>query len=249
MTKIYIINLERSLERRQQISAQLENMNVEFQFFQATDGKKEPNHPLFEKYNKHKSIERRGKALNLGQLGCYASHYRLWELCIKSNEDMIIIEDDTIFNDNLFVDFLKSTPKLTKEIECVRLFKNKRKRYTSVPYKNFGNIHIHKFNKGHMSATGYFITPSAAKKFIEKSQEWYLPVDILMDMFWENKVECFGLVPECLVNDVSLDSNINTEKSSNKRPLTVRVKREIYKFRDEVMRVCHNSLFCLRRLL
>ena len=47
--KIYIINLEKSIDRRDFISKQFNNLprKIDYQFFKAVYGKEEPNHPLF----------------------------------------------------------------------------------------------------------------------------------------------------------------------------------------------------------
>ena len=54
--KIYIINLEKSIDRRDFISKQFNNLprKIDYQFFKAVYGKEEPNHPLFLKYNEKK---------------------------------------------------------------------------------------------------------------------------------------------------------------------------------------------------
>lgn len=243
MTKIYVINLERSSDRREQISAQLNSLDVEFEIFKAIDGKISPQHPLFEKYNEKRSIARRGKGLNAGQLGCYASHFLLWQECIKTNQNCFIIEDDAVLDRENFLTLYNRISQVPERIECIRLFKNKRKAFTSHPFYNIESISIHKFNKGHMSTTGYWITPNAARKFIACSQDWYLPVDIFMDRFWDNKVDCFGTVPACLDNDTSFDSNIDSKTIKHKRPLKVRILREVFQFGDYISRIKHNLLF------
>ncbi|ENM3814249.1 glycosyltransferase family 25 protein [Vibrio cincinnatiensis] len=250
MANIYVINLERSIERRNLISEQLKNLELDFYIFKAIDGKGELPHPLFNKYNEIRSISRRGKVMNLGQLGCYASHYLLWELCINSNENMIIIEDDAIIDGEKFLDFVKHCDTLSEKIECIRIFNNKRKSFNSKPYISLGNLQIHKFNKGHMSTTGYFITPSGAKKLLHHSKEWYLPVDIMMDRFWENKVECFGLVPSCVTNNETLESSIAEKVAQQKkRPFFIKIKREIHHLIEDSLRIIHNLIFWLKIIL
>ncbi|WP_217520992.1 glycosyltransferase family 25 protein [Vibrio metschnikovii] len=248
MARIQIINLERSHERRKLISQQLDKFNLDYTIFNAVDGKASPNHPLFPKYNRVRSLSRRGKELNLGQLGCYASHYLLWELCVTTNENFIVIEDDAIIDNDIFSDFINKCDELPEKIECVRLFDNTRKSFKSRLYMALDKIEIHKFNKGHMSTMGYFITPRGAKKLLESSKEWYLPVDVMMDRFWENKVECFGLIPSCVKHDYALESYINEKKENKKkRPLLVRIKREIYHLIEYSQRFIHNLKFWLTK--
>ncbi|EKO3652960.1 glycosyltransferase family 25 protein [bacterium 19MO02SH05] len=248
MTTIQVVNLERADERRKLISQQLDKINLDYTIFNAVDGKASPNHPLFRKYNRSRSLSRRGKELNLGQLGCYASHYLLWELCVNSNENFIIIEDDAIIDGQKLLEFLKHCDNLPEEIECIRLFDNKKRSFSSKQYISLDTLEVHKFNKGHMSTTAYFITPNGAKKLLEHSKSWYLPVDIMMDRFWENKLECFGLVPSCVSNDEKLDSYIaDNTINKTKRPFLVRVRREIYHLIEDSQRFIHNLKFWLTK--
>lgn len=54
--KIYVISLKRSPERREYIKKQLDDLSIEFEFFDAVDGRVEPPHPLFKSYNYTKRL-------------------------------------------------------------------------------------------------------------------------------------------------------------------------------------------------
>ena len=62
--------------RKENITKQLDCLNLNFSVFNAVNGK-ESNHPLFSMYDDQLSQAYRGKSLSKGQLGCYASHYLL----------------------------------------------------------------------------------------------------------------------------------------------------------------------------
>src|SRR3546814_4320493 len=53
---------------------------------------------LFKKYNDKKRARLRGSgaSLRLSQLGCFASHYLLWEKCVQARKAIIVLEDDAI---------------------------------------------------------------------------------------------------------------------------------------------------------
>ena len=85
---IYIINLEKSTDRKAYMQAQfdqlfLANTEQAIHFFKAINGKENPNHPLFQRYNEKKRLNVKGYPLTLNQLGCYASHYSMWEKCVE----------------------------------------------------------------------------------------------------------------------------------------------------------------------
>ncbi|WP_044365138.1 glycosyltransferase family 25 protein, partial [Haemophilus influenzae] len=94
ITPIFIINLEKSTDRKAYMQAQFEqlfsnNLIQEIHFFDAIYGKSNPNHPLFQRYNENKRLNAKGYPLTLGQLGCYASHYSMWEKCVELDYPII----------------------------------------------------------------------------------------------------------------------------------------------------------------
>ena len=94
-----------------------------------------------------------------------------------------------------------------------------------------------------MSATAYFLRPSGAKKFLEHSKEWYMAVDIYMDRFWQNEVECYGTAAPCLTNDPKFDSDIGYEKRTCTRSLFKKCKREWFNLNETIQRHLHNIKF------
>ena len=242
LTPIYIINLEKSIDRKIYMQEQLnrlfkDNFLQEIIFFKAINGKENPNHPLFKHYNNKKRLNIKGYPLTLSQLGCYASHYSMWEKCIELNRPIIILEDDSEFKDN----FLEVIGFINSEKNNFEFFwlqpdrlKNKRNLVA-----NFGNLSIYQFSKGFIGATGYYLTPKAAKKFLVQSQEWYLTVDVTMDRFFENKVPPYAIVPFCLEAAHGIESTV-FEKQKKIKSLKVIIYREIFNLITKIKRILYN---------
>ena len=247
MFEIFIINLESSTDRREHISRQLDKLGVNYHIFSAVNGHAGP-HPLFEMYDDELSHLYRGKSLSNGQLGCYASHYLLWQKCVEIGKPVIIIEDDALIYPEHFIDFIDHIPQLDKHFECVRLFDNKRKSFSYKPVKTLEKIALCKFSKGHMSATGYYLTPAGAAKLLEHSSRWYMAVDIYMDRFWINQVECYGTVPSCLTNDPIFDSDIGYGPKKT-RKIWTSCKREWFNLTELAKRELHNLRFKIQNKL
>ncbi|WP_041393825.1 glycosyltransferase family 25 protein [Photobacterium profundum] len=248
MYDIYIINLLSSPERKENIANQLNAINVPFTFFPAIDGRKEA-HPLFKKYDDQCSQLYRGRSLNKGQLGCYASHYLLWEKCAEKGEPIIVLEDDAIISPIEFKAFCTSATSLNSQFKFIRLHKHQRKRFSSKKATEIDKLEIHRFSKGHMGTIGYFLTPSGAKKLLEHSQHWFLPVDIFMDRFWITKIDSYGTIPPCLSHDDSYESNIGYveyEKRA-KRHLYTKIRREGFNLSEAIKRTIHNAIFNLTK--
>lgn len=248
--KIFVISLEQASDRRANISRQFSEIGVSFEFFLAVDGRHHP-HALFKRYNPVKRLKIKGEPLTAGQLGCFASHFLLWQKCLDLGEPIIVIEDDAVLEYSRFLELLDHIDELAgTKIRCLRLFKNKSKNQRSFPLGHIGGMEVRKFTKGHMSTTGYYLSPEAARNFIRHAQEWVLPVDMYMDMFWRNKVQCYGICPPCLTNDEDFESMIDyIPKSRKKRGWPVRVKRELYSAKENLLKALSNGVFLLRNLL
>lgn len=239
MKLIQVINLASSIERAENIKSQLVKITEDWELFPAINGKKN-NHELFTKYDDRLSQKYRGKSLSRGQLGCYASHYLLWEKCVAENKPIIILEDDALLDKELLSSFINNLEELPETIECVRLFENKRKNYTHQVKIKLEQYSIDRFSKGHMSTTGYYITPTAAKKFITHSEKWAFAVDIFMDRYWANDVIVYGTVPPCVTNDPRFDSDIGYPNSRVKRSRLSTIKREFFNFKEFIQKSIFN---------
>lgn len=244
MIKVFVINLERAPDRLEHVRRELAPVNhlVDFQVFQAIDGRK-GWHSLFEHYDDQKSQRWKGKSLSLGQLGCFASHYMLWKECVELNESIIVLEDDAVIDVSRFYDFLENIKNIDSRYECLRLFRNFSKHHRSWFVGKVGSLSIVKYTKGPMRATGYYLTPQAAIKFINSSQRWFLPVDMTMDRFWRNNVECFGVFPEIISANSDMMSTIGYSGVKQKRSFLVKVFREIYSFNEGVWKNLRNLRF------
>jgi glycosyl transferase, family 25 len=248
MTKIFVINLSSSKDRRESILHQFHGIGLRVILFTAINGR-EDNHPLFKNYNPVLRWKSRCKSLSRGQLGCFASHYLLWEKCVQLSEPIVVLEDDALLFKREFLSFYRSIPVLSAKYECIRLFDNRSKHHSAIPVEQMAGFGISKFTKGHMGTTGYFLTPPGAKKFLSHAQQWFLPVDIFMDRFWANRVECFGITPPCLTDDPGFPSTIkeiNDEKS--KRTLLMKFRREFFSLQEQVRKRLHNLKFRLSNL-
>lgn len=237
----YIVNLEKSLDRREAITARFENLTekVPYQFFKAVNGKENPDHPLFKKHNHKKRLLRKGYPASLGQLGCFASHYLLWQECVKSNEPMVIIEDDAELNKNFLntYHFLQSDKN---QYEFLWLCPaNKKLR----PLKIFNypeyQLEVGRFHNSWSSTVCYYLTPQAAEKLLRQTtQEWVYEVDITIDRYYENGLSWYAVVPPMASQAPDVETNITLLRE--KQSLPRKLLREYFNFIDRVHRRIYN---------
>ena len=150
-----------------------------------------------------------------------------------------MLEDDAKFKDNFLdvLDFINSE-KNTFEFFWLQPDRLKNKRKLVADFEHFS---VYQFSKGFIGATGYYLTPKAAKKFLEQSQEWYLTVDVTMDRFFENKVPSYAIVPFCLEADYEIESTI-FEKQKKIKTLKTVIARELFNISTSIKRNIYNLL-------
>ncbi|MGO3296418.1 glycosyltransferase family 25 protein [Marinobacter sp.] len=242
---IVVISLATALERREKISQQLRSLDLEFVFFDAVNGSK--GHKLFQHYNSQKRLREEPDDMSPGQLGCYASHYLVWEQCVQSGYPLIVLEDDALLFAERFAAFANEAELLPARLECIRLFaplREKNKPLRRVFEAN--GLEVFKYQKGHKSTTGYYLTPAGAEKLLAHGMEWTQPVDLEMDEFWKHGVENYGVLPPCLTNDQGFDSMIGYAGQKPDRKLSVTLYRKVKHLNEALARLTHNLKFRLR---
>ncbi len=99
---VYMINLERRSDRRSNMEAILKELNVDYEWVKAVDGKA----TLSDSYVRQNNIKMmedfsepyHGRPLKLGEIGCFLSHYNVWrDVLDKGFNEVIVFEDDIRF--------------------------------------------------------------------------------------------------------------------------------------------------------
>ncbi|GAA7222064.1 glycosyltransferase family 25 protein [Helicobacter pylori] len=169
-----------------------------------------------------------GKRMGFGELGCYASHYSLWQKCIELNEAICILEDDIIIKER-FKESLEFCCQHINELGYIRLMhleENVAKQKTLIK----GVSQILNFKDG-IGTQGYVLAPKAAQKLLKYStKEWVMPIDCVMDRHYWHGVKNYVLEEFAIACDGMNTQNSNTEKQRPKKlPLSIRIGRFLHK--------------------
>ncbi|EAI3920717.1 glycosyltransferase family 25 protein [Campylobacter upsaliensis] len=226
--KIFIINLLRSTHRKESMKEQISKLfsenpslkdRLEFIFFEAVDGDGGEEfakfHPAWAKYLF-------GRELSPGEKGCFASHYKLWQKCLELNEGIFVIEDDVeftqAFNANNLEKILKSP------YEYARIYHIKEAKFYDLELNfkiTFSNV---------AGTQGYYLKPSAARKFIKRCQFLIKPVDDSMDY---SEVLNIVFTP-LFLKELPLQSDIATRE--RERENNYKLTRELYRIYCNIRR-------------
>jgi glycosyl transferase family 25 len=247
---IRIISLASRQDRRRQIAAQFDRLGVAgYSFLDAVNGREQPDHPLFAHYDPiaRARVKGRGRDLKPSQLGCFASHYLLWEECARSGRPLLVVEDDAILKDN-FPEMLKLAPALLQAWPFIWLHEYDRPgRDPSTKVGQVGPFALFRKRKKHSCSVAYLLNPVGAAALLTYCQIWIYPLDDTVFRFYEHGVENIVLQPACVAQNRDSPSDIVGPSDLVSLPLQDKIRREVYKARDDVRRMLHNLKFCLYR--
>lgn len=125
------------------------------------------------------------KILRPGVLGCFYSHYRLWQKSIELNEPIFIFEDDVLFERGY-------VPVVWQDIILLCTGKQSYKEpfFEEKLFRPRGKACTYRLpNTSMPGAVGYGITPQGATKLVEYYKTEVLPADTAMNHFVV-KLEC-----------------------------------------------------------
>ncbi|CAM5194797.1 hypothetical protein CDEF62S_06046 [Castellaniella defragrans] len=246
---VRVVNLASRADRREQVAAQFARVGVaSYSFFEAVNGTANPDHPLFRLYDPaaRRRIKGRGRDLKPSQLGCYASHYRLWQECVASGEPLIVVEDDAVILDN-FPALLDQARGLAERWPLVWLHDNdKPGRSPTLRVGHAGPFSLHKTLKSHYRTVAYLLSPAGAQGLLRYSRTWIYPVDDAMCRYYDHGVESILIQPHCVTHDNDSASDI-TGSASAPLSLTDVLRREAHQTMDQIRRARYNAWFRLRQ--
>ncbi|MCJ2378617.1 glycosyltransferase family 25 protein [Vibrio sp. ZSDZ34] len=223
--KVFIVSLLRSQDRRKNIAEELNKQKIPFEFFDAIDGR-EGEHELWANYNLAKRIWlTSGRPPSRGELGCFASHYLLWERCVELDEPILIIEDDSEIQPEFGQHFEQLQQSVLK-YGFLRL-EHENNECTLYPVEQGEAFSISYMDANYRGTVSYTLTPSIANKLLAHAKRWYSPVDNYIGSAFVHGVVSYKYQPEIVKNTEDFASTIQHD-DPDKAPLYIKPTRELY---------------------
>lgn len=97
LVKLFVISLADSTERRRSIKKRLSELGLEFQFFDAIDGRQGLPPDLETYVDRNRAQQKLGRPLSDPEIACALSHAFLYQHILEQDlEEAIILEDDMV---------------------------------------------------------------------------------------------------------------------------------------------------------
>lgn len=211
-TGIFVISMTTALGRRKVFEARAASTALAWRFFDA----KTSLHPTLT-YDAERAIQVNGRALQPGEIGCYSSHYALWEqlLADADAEQYLVLEDDVIL-DWPFVEKLLETDFAAEGVDYLRLYYKRpvRSIMRKQPFVTRDCSLLELFGRAY-GTQGYVITKAGAKAFLDACGTVVRPIDDHMDRSWEHGVANLALFP-CPLIEENVPSSIGQVRFDGK---------------------------------
>jgi glycosyl transferase, family 25 len=184
--KIYVLSLERSIERRARIAAALSGLGLPFQFFDAVDARLGLDAHAAQ-VDRPGILRRMRRSLSEGEIACALSHAAIYRDMIDAEHPhAIILEDDAILTP-AFGRTVASGALEATGIDLI-MFHHRSARVYRRPLDRRlpSGVRLFRLVKSATTTTGYYLTRRAALRLREAS----LPVSHTAD--WPIDLSEFG---------------------------------------------------------
>jgi glycosyl transferase family 25 len=178
--------------RRAAFVATVPDSAIEWEFFDACTGVGQGL-----AYNDKRVRMLNNRPLQNGELGCYSSHFHLWNWLERSTDydQMVVIEDDVVMDWGFLAEMSRGDFQ-SQGIEYLRLFAKMPSpwRFVASPFLDRYR-HLIQFTGYPLGTQAYLVTRDGAKKFRRNGQVIEAAVDVYMDRTWEHEVLNLAIFP------------------------------------------------------
>ena len=211
---VYVINLPRAKQRRADILSRLQTANVKFEFVDAVDGENLDMNSINHRLQNHN--------LTAGEIGCFLSHYSLYQrIADEKIPFALILEDDTAWDNDFFATALQvvnskyywniahlSSPRINKVIRII---------------DNFGKRQLMQLKNVPGNTDAYLIDLDGAKKMLRHCYLICDNIDQHWKLEWQSKCYFYSVIPPPARQNNS-PSDID-HSQTNKKPKQKRIEQ------------------------
>jgi len=218
-TGIFVISMATAEARRQAFEARAASTSLPWRFFDA----KTSLHTTLT-YDAAEAMRINGRELQKGEIGCYSSHYALWEQLLADDVDQYLVLEDDVILDWPFVEKLLETDFSAEGLNYLRLYYKRpvRNILRRQPFVTRDYSLLELYGRAY-GTQGYVVTKAGARAFMSACAKVVRPIDDHMDRSWEHGVANLTLFP-CPLIEENVPSSIGQVRFDAKDQ-TAQVKR------------------------
>lgn len=173
----FLINLDRSRDRLNKMTARFSELGVAFERVKAVDG-----NTLSSDHINAVRLQVRGLLpLSESEVGCFLSHRKCWELIANGHQSYgCVFEDDVLLSDRLKL-FLSDSQWIPGDADVVKLETAGDRIWLDTPVIDLAEgFKLGRLRSVHYRTAGYILSRRAAEHLLSVSQQFYVPVDLVV---------------------------------------------------------------------
>jgi glycosyl transferase family 25 len=238
--RVHVINLEKSVDRRHYLSAQLDRLGIDYAIFKAIEPPQARE--WFERYDEPRYLRNTGRKASPGEIACFASHAALWQKAVETSEPLVVLEDDVEILPT-FPSALAEAARLIETYGFLRLADNgPSRRVRMTPMETAGEFSVVWYWRYAFGSMGYAISPQTAGAFLAQSTVVAGPPDLFIKRYWEHGQPLYGLLPAPIgFNDKFGTAPVIGTRAKAKPRASVRIARLMTKLTGAIARARFNA--------
>ena len=235
-TTVKVISLANS-RRREEFSQAAADARLPWEFF---DGYAQIAQPL--RYSPEDAIRHTGRALTPGEIGCYTSHFKLWEDFLRSPSQQLVVMEDDVIADWKAVERLAREDLAGRDIHILRLFATHPFPFDFCLYRFLSpHAHLVRVRGLILGCQAYIVTRRGAEALLNATTQVVRPLDHEMSRYWSYGVTNYCISPYPVLERYGVSSIGQAERELALEKKASRVAiRFLHRLRDRLAREWFN---------
>ncbi len=222
--KCFIIHLKRAKNRKPYVDNIISKLNMKSEIIDAVDGKLLTDKNVLNHYSETPLYSPSYPfKVNKGEVGCFLSFRKAWQKIVEQKLSAgLIFEDDVSLDLDAFNESLSSALKWIDEYGYIQ-FQVRDIPKNSKSIKSYQGVHLLQPMPTLLRCSAQLVSYSTAKKLLEITKRFDRPVDGLLQLNWDTKINITTISPSGVIDNTRASGGSNL---SLKIPLNQRLKQE-----------------------
>lgn len=220
MIKTYLINLERDVDRMHHMSDQLKQLDIDFELIKAIEGKMLSDDFYADFCKKIQRLD----WPRAGQLGCFLSHFKVWDQVANGDVDYALVLEDDIHLSSDTKRLLINSNWIPEDTDIVRLEVSTNKLLLENPQLiaiEEVKRTINKLISTSWCAGAYIISKSCAQKLVNTDPRLFKSVDAFIFSYEDSPLPAslvkYQITPALAIQDKYSSFTVPTSGGSKRR--------------------------------
>lgn len=227
--KCYVIHLQSAIERGSIVRAIQDMAQLRVVVVDAVDKNTLQTNAERSRYQKNLLSPTYPFILNDGEVACFLSHRKVWQLIVDGEDDFaLVLEDDVQLKTPLFFSELGFVMRNIGPDDVVRFPRTPLRDPGVVVATNAECFLVKPILPG-LQTCALVVGKSAARKLLDFTEKFDRPIDSVLQMVWAHQVPIYAVLPPGIV-EIGRGSGRSLIQSKSKR-VWATLRREYLRFR------------------